>query len=198
MIHIFINNNSSETLILLHGTGADEYDLLPLANLINSKANVLSFRGDVIENGINRFFKRFSIGNYDLDSYQKETKKLVNEINILKEKYQFDLTKTTVIGFSNGANIALGILKYYPETLNNYILFSPDNIDIKTSFKDLTNKNVYLSTSVNDPYSNYQNLLLMKTEMTNKNANVTYKLINGHTIPKELIIDSKLWLERLS
>ena len=90
MIHIFINNNSSETLILLHGTGADEYDLLPLANLINSKANVLSFRGDVIENGINRFFKRFSIGNYDLDSYQKETKKLVNEINILKEKYQFD------------------------------------------------------------------------------------------------------------
>lgn len=191
MIHLFINNHSDKTIILFHGTGADEYDLLPVAKLLSDKANILSFRGSVVENGMNRFFKRFSIGNYDLESYQKETKRIVDEINLLKKKYQIDLSKTLVAGFSNGANIALGILQYFPETLNNYLLFSPDYIDTNTPFLSLENKKIFLSTAKNDPYSNYQNLLIMKSVLKEKKADVFYQLISGHTLSMELVLQSK-------
>lgn len=197
MIHIFINNNSYKTIILLHGTGADEYDLIPVAQMLDQSANILSFRGNVIENGMNRFFKRFSIGKYDLESYKKETKNLVDQINSLIIKYNIEREKVVVAGFSNGANIALGILQYYPNTINNYILFSPDYIDLETNFLNLNNKKVFLSTAINDPYSNYQNLLTMKDNLKNNNANVTYELINGHTITKELILMSKNYFKEI-
>lgn len=197
MIHIFINNNSDQTIILLHGTGADEYDLIPVAQLLNNKANILSFRGDVIENGMNRFFKRFTIGHYDLDSYQNEATKLANEITNLKEVYNIDLNKTIVVGFSNGANIGLGLLQYHPNLLNNYILYSPDYIDLKTKFLNLKNKKVFISTAENDPYSNFKNLLLLREVLIKNQAEVFYQLINGHTITEPLILKSKEYFKEL-
>lgn len=191
MIHLFINKNSDKTIILLHGTGADEYDLLSVGELIDKEANLLSFRGDVNENGMNRFFKRFKIGSYDLVSYKEETKKLVNNIIELKEKYHLNLSKTSLVGFSNGANIGLGILQYYPEILNNYILYSPDFIDPKTSFKDLTNKKIFISTSKDDPYSNYLNLLNMFEMIKENNGLLKVNYVVGHQVTLEIIKESK-------
>lgn len=68
MEHIFREGEANApTLILLHGTGGDESDLLPLSQLLNPKYNVLSIRGEVSENGMNRFFKRHGEGQYDIE-----------------------------------------------------------------------------------------------------------------------------------
>src|SRR5690554_5739838 len=108
MNYKYINKENDKTLILLHGTGGNEDSLINLANFIDPEANLLGIRGNINENGLNRYFKRFNIGSYDLDSYHLEIENLYKTINTLKDKLNLNLDKTTIIGFSNGANIALG------------------------------------------------------------------------------------------
>lgn len=95
MKHLFIKgkNNSEETLILLHGTGGRETDLLDIAATVNSSANILAFRGDVLEGQQLRYFKRIHPKKYDEDSLKNEGQKLYDEIKKLFELYDLDLIK---------------------------------------------------------------------------------------------------------
>lgn len=186
MIHIFINNNSDKTLIMLHGTGGDEHDLIPLAKRINSNYNILSIRGNVVENGMNRYFERLAMGVYNLESYVNETNNLIKTINKLSNKYNFDLNKSIGVGFSNGANILLGILQENP-ILNNYILLSPDYINSNKGFNNLNNKNVFISTAKDDPYVNYENMLKLINELNKNNANLKVFNTKGHTINMDVL-----------
>src|SRR5690625_2450268 len=116
MKHLYIKSrkeNSKETLILFHGTGGRESDLLEIAMTVNGEANVLSFRGVVDENGQPRFFKRLSARQYDEDSIKEEGDKLHAELMKLSAEYDFELSKAVLIGYSNGANIAAYLLLNY-------------------------------------------------------------------------------------
>ena len=111
------------TLLLLHGTGGNEDDLIQVGQMISPSASLLSPRGKVLENGMPRFFKRLAEGVFDLEDLKYRTRELADFVKEASNIYSFDLNKTIAVGFSNGANIAASLLLSYPETLMGAILF---------------------------------------------------------------------------
>ncbi|MFE4133193.1 alpha/beta hydrolase [Peribacillus sp. YIM B13482] len=108
MKHIFNKGKDSTkpTLLLLHGTGGNELDLLPIAGRIDDGASVLSVRGNVLENGMPRFFRRLAEGVFDEEDLIFRTKELNEFLDESAAKYNFDRDNMIAIGYSNGANIA--------------------------------------------------------------------------------------------
>lgn len=127
MEHIFIKGEDSTrpTLLLLHGTGGNENDLVGLGKEIDGAANILSVRGSVLENGMPRFFKRLAEGVFDLEDLQLRTEELKKFIDESAEKYEFDRDNVVAIGYSNGANIAGNLLFEYENVLKGAILHHP-------------------------------------------------------------------------
>lgn len=127
MEHIFIKGEDSTrpTLLLLHGTGGNENDLVGLGKEIDGAANILSVRGNVLENGMPRFFKRLAEGVFDLEDLQFRTEELKNFIDESAKNYDFDRDNVVAIGYSNGANIAGNLLFEYENVLKGAILHHP-------------------------------------------------------------------------
>jgi predicted esterase len=111
------------TLLLLHGTGGDENDLVPLAAELLPGAGVLSPRGKVLEHGMPRFFRRLAEGVFDLEDLKLRTEELAGFIADAAKEYGFDQRKLIAVGFSNGANIAASLLLSRPESLGGAVLF---------------------------------------------------------------------------
>ncbi|KGD66982.1 hypothetical protein LG45_16340 [Flavobacterium aquatile LMG 4008 = ATCC 11947] len=118
-------NPEAMTLLLLHGTGGNEHDLIPLATYFGSDINILSLRGNTNENGMPRFFKRLAMGVFDEEDLEFRTHEMVTFIKELAEKEKFDATKIIALGYSNGANIAGATLFLHPNFLAGAILFRP-------------------------------------------------------------------------
>jgi len=112
MKHIFQKgtNPSKPTLLLLHGTGGNELDLLPLAGMIDSEASILSVRGNVLENGMPRFFRRLAEGVFDEADLVFRTKELNDFLDEAAGEYEFNRDNIIAVGYSNGANIAASLL----------------------------------------------------------------------------------------
>src|SRR5690349_19321994 len=127
MKHIFINGNdaSAPTLLLLHGTGGTENDLLPIAAAIDESASVLSVRGNVLENGMPRFFRRLAEGVFDEEELIFRTQELHEFVNQASTEYGFERDNVVAIGYSNGANIAGSLLFHIPQSLRGAILHHP-------------------------------------------------------------------------
>ena len=107
-------------LLLLHGTGGDENDLVPLGLQLSPGAALLSPRGKVSENGMPRFFKRRAESVFDVEDLKTRTIELADFIADARKTYE--LTKPIAVGFSNGANIAWSLLLNHPATLKGAIL----------------------------------------------------------------------------
>ena len=113
------------TLLLLHGTGGDENDLLPLGPALAPGANLLSPRGAVLENGMPRFFRRISEGVFDVPDLLQRTDDLAHFIATAAGVYGFDSARVVAVGFSNGANIAASLLLKWPGVLAGAALLRP-------------------------------------------------------------------------
>jgi phospholipase/carboxylesterase len=143
--------SGAPTLLLLHGTGGDENDLLPLARMVAPAAAVLSVRGNVMEHGMPRFFRRLSEGVFDLDDLRQRTAELAEFLIAAGERYRFTPSTLYALGFSNGANIAASLLLSQPTALAGGILiramvpFEPERAP------DLSGRGVLLSQGRNDP-----------------------------------------------
>jgi predicted esterase len=111
------------TLLLLHGTGGNERDLLPIARMLAPAAGVLSPRGKVLERGMPRFFRRLAEGVFDLEDLRFRTNELADFVAASAAHYGFKARRVVAVGFSNGANIAASLLLLRPETLGGAILF---------------------------------------------------------------------------
>lgn len=196
MIHIYKDKGSNKTLIMLHGTGGNEHQMIPLAERIDPTANILSIRGNINENGMNRYFRRFKMGSYDIENYLHETDILINTILNLSKEYNFDLENTTAIGFSNGANIALGVIQTNP-VVKNYILLSPDYINKDRDFNNLDNKNIFISTADNDPYVNNLNMETLIMRLTNQNSNLKVIKTSGHEINNVVLSELIKWYNNI-
>jgi predicted esterase len=111
------------TLLLLHGTGGDEGDLLPLGRALLPGAALLSPRGKVLEHGMPRFFRRLAMGVFDLEDLQRRTHELADWVADAAREYGFDPARVIAAGYSNGANIAASLLLLRPGTLAGALLF---------------------------------------------------------------------------
>src|SRR5689334_24836751 len=101
---------SAPVLLLLHGTGGDENDLIPLAQELLPGAAILGVRGKVLENGMPRFFRRLAEGVFDLQDLERRTAELAGFIENARRAYGLDGNKLIAVGYSNGANIAASLI----------------------------------------------------------------------------------------
>lgn len=109
------------TLLLLHGTGGDEHDMLPLARLMPG-AHVLSPRGQVLEQGMPRFFRRLAEGVFDVEDLQRRAGDLAAFVREAAAHYLFDADRVVAMGYSNGANIASAVMLLHPGVLLGGVL----------------------------------------------------------------------------
>src|SRR6202162_347690 len=121
-IHKFVPGTSGRTLVLLHGTGGTESDLLALGRALDTGAALLAPRGKVLENGMPRFFRRLPEGVFDEKDLIYRTHELADFIQVAAERYGFDQSKSVAVGYSNGANIAGSILLLRPDTFQGAAL----------------------------------------------------------------------------
>lgn len=153
MIHIFKEgaDKTKPVLLLLHGTGGTEKDLLPLANMIDPDASVLGVRGNVLENGMPRFFRRIADGVFDEADLIERTKELHEFLDEAAEKYQFDRDNIIAVGYSNGANIAASLLFHYEGTLKGASLHHPMVPRRGIDLPNLKGTNIFIAAGKNDP-----------------------------------------------
>ena len=187
--------NKKLTLVLLHGTGGNEEDLILLGKKIEPNASILSPRGKVLENGMPRFFRRLSEGVFDLEDLRIRSHELADFIQKCSVHYKFDLERTIAIGFSNGANIAVSIFFLSPELFQGAILFRAMVPFIPNSLPNLLNKRILISAGLKDA-------IVSKTETENlyklfqkTNANTTLKWQpSSHNLFHEDILVAKPWM----
>jgi len=139
-------------LLLLHGTGGDENDLLRLGRMISPGSPLLSPRGPVNEAGALRFFGRISPGAFDANEVRKRTQALADWTVAAAKSYGIDLGRLVAVGLSNGANVAATMLLLRPETLTAAILFRPMVVlDLPAAADSLVGKRVLITNGTTDP-----------------------------------------------
>src|ERR687885_382642 len=147
-----IEGKTFTTFLLLHGTGGNEEDLIPLAYELDKKAAILSPRGKVLENGVApRFFRRLAEGVFDLEDLKFRTNELADFVIDASKAYGFDLQHVIAVGYSNGANIAASMLLLRPEILSSAILFRAMVPLVPQTLSDLSNKRIFMSSGLYDP-----------------------------------------------
>ena len=152
--HIFEpgTDPTAPPLLLLHGTGGDEHDLLPLGRALSPGSALLSPRGNVSERGAPRFFARLGEGRFDPAEVTRRTHELADFIAATSKHYGLDRTKLIAVGFSNGANIAATLLQLRPESLAGAVLLRPMVVlDQPAPAGSLTGKRVLLANGTEDP-----------------------------------------------
>src|SRR4051812_7886673 len=152
--HVFspASDASAPPLLLLHGTGGNEHDLLSLGKTLSPGSALLSPLGDVNEHGQARFFRRFAEGVFDLEDVAKRTVALADFIAAAGSAYAFDTSRLIAIGFSNGANIAACLMQLCPTALANAILLRPMVVlPAPAKMDSLRGKSVLISSGNRDP-----------------------------------------------
>src|SRR5947208_14795493 len=116
-LHEFVPGHSNRTLLLLHGTGGNERDLIPLGRELDPNGSLLSPRGKILENGMPRFFRRLAEGVFDLEDLKTRTLELADFDTASARHYKLAANHIVGVGYSNGANIAARLLLLRPEIL---------------------------------------------------------------------------------
>ncbi|MGS0687791.1 alpha/beta hydrolase [Nakamurella sp. GG22] len=152
--HVFLPATESAAgspLLLLHGTGGDEHDLLPLRENLSPGAAVLSVRGSVLENGMPRFFRRLREGVFDEDDLRRRADELAEFVRTASAEYGIAEGSLVAVGFSNGANIASAVLLQHPGLIGAAALLSAMIPFADPPAADLTGTVVVISNGDRDP-----------------------------------------------
>lgn len=183
---------------MLHGTGGNELDLLPLAGKIDDEASVLSVRGNVLENGMPRFFRRLAEGVFDIEDLIFRTKELNQFLDEAADKYEFDRDNIVAIGYSNGANIAASLLFHYQDALKGAILHHPMVPRKGIDLPDLTGKSVFIAAGTNDPICSPMESAELKSLLEKANADVEIHWENrGHQLTMTEVEAAAQWYKKL-
>jgi phospholipase/carboxylesterase len=190
------SSDRSMTLLLLHGTGGDENDLIPVARMIDTAgASILSPRGKVLENGLPRFFRRLSEGVFDLKDLKFRTHELADFLQNASKLYKFNLEQTVAVGYSNGANIAVSMLLLRPEVLAGSILFRAMVPFVPESVPNLSGKYIFMSAGLHDPIipSPGTKSLFDLLRRTGSNVSLRWQS-SGHALTQKDVSEAREWL----
>lgn len=198
-IHRYVagSGQSGRLLLLLHGTGGDEADLLPLGRELDGEAALLSPRGQVSENGMPRFFRRLAEGVFDEEDLVRRANELADFVVGAAHKYRFDLSNMTAVGYSNGANIAAAILLLWPEILHAAILFRA-MVPLSTpAIPDLTKTRVLIGSGSVDPLVPLENSRRLASLLREGGANVSLEIQQAsHGLIAEDVTVARRWLQQ--
>jgi predicted esterase len=153
-VHRFVpatNAAASETILLLHGTGGDENDLISFGEAVAPGAALLSPRGNVLENGAPRFFRRLAEGRFDPAEIQSRALELAVFVRGAIKEYSLDPSRLFALGYSNGANIASSVMFLDPTLLAGAMLFRPMVVIDPSTEEDLTGRSVFIGAGRLDP-----------------------------------------------
>ncbi len=206
-VHRFVpateGSGTAGTLLLLHGTGGDENDLLPLGEMLIERAgmtmNILSPRGRVEENGMPRFFRRFGEGIFDEADLKFRAIELADFIRAAAKHYSFDHAKVIAVGYSNGANIAAGMMFLRPRALFAVALLHAMVPFIPEELPDLTGVAVLISSGRFDPIARPEETERLVALLKQTNARVTHHWQSGgHNLTASEVEQTARWLAQLN
>ena len=183
-------------LLLLHGTGGDENDLMPLGRMLDEQAALLSPRGKVLENGMPRFFRRLAMGVFDQEDLVNRTHELAEFVTAAASEYGFDPGRVFAVGFSNGANIAASLLLLHPSLLAGAVLLRAMAPFESEMSPDLSGTPVYLAAGRSDQMVPPENTERLAELLKAAGAEVTLDWQpGGHGIGRTEIEAARSWLK---
>jgi phospholipase/carboxylesterase len=196
MIHFFEKGTgeTAPTLLLLHGTGGTEQDLVGVGRMISPGSSVLGVKGNVSENGMARFFRRLAEGVFDEEDLIFRTHELNGYLDEASAQYGFDRRNILAIGYSNGANIAASLLFHIPQTIQGAVLFHPMVPRRGIALPDLTGLPVFIGAGRNDPLCAPQESEELETLLTEAGADVELHWENnGHQLSRGEVEQAARW-----
>jgi predicted esterase len=198
-IHRFIPGSSSRTLLLLHGTGGNENDLLSLGRALDPEAALLSPRGMVLENGMPRFFRRLAEGVFDEEDLIRRANELGDFIVNAAAYYAFEASKVIAVGYSNGANIAGALLLLRPGVLDGAALIRPMVPLTPQDAPNLKGKAIFIAAGNQDPIVPLENSRALAAMLKRGGADVTLRIENaGHALTDNTVEGVRRWLDERS
>jgi predicted esterase len=193
--HTFVPGRSTRTLLLLHGTGGNENDLIPLGQALDPDANLLSPRGKVLENGMPRYFRRLAEGIFDEEDLIRRTHELAGFIDQASVKYALNRQELFAVGYSNGANIAGSLLLLRPRTLAGAVLLRAMVPIVPEPLPDLKSAPVLVVSGRYDPIIPEDEALQLVTTLRHAGADVSVSTENaGHGLTETTVEIARRWL----
>ncbi|MYL50005.1 carboxylesterase [Halobacillus litoralis] len=195
MKHFFHRSEESKKVfILLHGTGGRETDLLPVAARLDSSFSVLGIRGDVVENNQFRYFKRNTDGSMDEGSLMIKTKDLLEFIQEASETYQFEMKDLHIIGYSNGANVAVSLLMHEPDWFGTALLFHPSHPLKSYDDAELDGLDIFITAGAMDRMVLPSEAVQLKKHLSLMGARVSLHMTDyGHELRTTEFIKASSW-----
>jgi predicted esterase len=201
-IHRFIPATDvagADTLLLLHGTGGNESDLIELGRSLVPDANVLSPRGKILENGMPRFFKRLAEGVFDEEDLIHRTHELADFVAAAAGHYGFSPKRLTAVGYSNGANIAASLMLLRPGVLHRAVLLRAMVPLIPEQTPDLTGTDIFLASGITDPILPLENARRLAAMLRGAGADVKHlEIPTGHQLTSAELDATRIWLNHTS
>jgi predicted esterase len=198
--HRFVpaHSTSARTLLLLHGTGADENDLLDLGRALDPSAALLSPRGKVLENGAPRFFRRLAEGIFDEKDVVARAHELAGFVDSAATRYKIDLEKLVAVGYSNGANIAAAMLLLGVAPFSKAILLRP-MVPLKPpTLPELKGVRLLLLAGQSDPIARPPIVIELEQLFRQAGAEVTLLFQpSGHELGPNDVVAAREWLTTL-
>ena len=186
---------TSTTLVLLHGTGGDENDLLPLGRLLHRTAALLSPRGRVLEGSMPRFFRRFGEGQFDLDDVRRRAGELAAFLDEAAGAYALSREHMVAVGYSNGANIAHATMLLHPQSVAAAALLHAQLVIAPEPLPSLAGTSVFLAAGETDPIVPPAEARRLVELLTTAGASVTeYWSQGGHALTREDVAQAQAWL----
>ena len=183
-------------LLMLHGTGGDENDLIPLGEQLSPGSALLSPRGKVLENGMPRFFRRLAEGIFDLEDLKTRTQELADFVKQARNIY--NIAAPIAVGFSNGANIAASLLLTQPDALAGAVLLRAMLPFEPRIMPDLSGKPVLLLSGSNDPMMPAASRDRLVAVLKAAGADLVFKALPaGHNLTQNDLTIASDWLEQL-
>jgi predicted esterase len=197
-IHEFVPGTSNRTLLLLHGTGGNERDLIALGRELDPNAALLSPRGKVLENGMPRFFRRLAEGVFDLEDLKHRTNELADFVIAAAQHYGFASDNLVAVGYSNGANIAASMLLLRPEALPTAILFRAMVPLYPETQPNLSPVRVWIGAGDQDPIVPASETKRLVELLRRAGADVTIRFAKaGHGLTNDDLEAARHWLGEL-
>jgi len=198
MKHIYIKGKDANkpTFLLLHGTGGNEHDLLPLADMIDSNCSVLSVRGNVLENGMPRFFRRLEEGVFDEEDLIIRTKELNDFLQVAADQYGFERNNIVAIGYSNGANIAASLLFHFKNSLKGAMLHHPMVPRRGIELPKMNGIPVFIAAGENDPICPIRETEELQQMLVKEGADVQVHFESyGHQLTRTEVEAASRWYQ---